>query len=153
MIVRNEARGLIAAGLLAIATAASAAPVAPASVEALARQADGASPQPVDYRPYYHCHGPKRCHGKGNFYKYTPSESSEPSGCRYGRGCGYNTGWNSPSSYYDYTGPPLGQASPPPPPSSQVTASRRVMRWSPITNHGVARSLVERTHEARPPKH
>lgn len=65
----------------------------------------------VDYRPYYHCHGPKRCHGKGNYYKYSPNDppSYEPFkyGCRYG--CGYNNGWNSPSSRFDYTGRRYGK--------------------------------------------
>lgn len=64
----------------------------------------------VDYRPYYHCHGPKRCHGKGNYYKYGAGGASyEPFkyGCAYG--CGYNNGWNSPSSRFDYIGRRYGK--------------------------------------------
>jgi hypothetical protein len=92
--------GLLLAGL-PVAGEAMAAPMAP-SADAV----DAAvTLRRVDYRPYYHCHGPKRCHGKGNYYKYGQGGSSyEPFkyGCRYG--CGYNNGWNSPSSRFDYTG-------------------------------------------------
>lgn len=81
---------------------ARAAPLAPRAEGVVAGAAQ--SSVRVDYRPYYHCHGPKRCHGKGNYYTYTPSRSYEPFtyGCRYG--CGYNNGWNSPSSRFDYIG-------------------------------------------------
>lgn len=97
---RNSAAfGWLGLALVLSVGPASAAPLTPA----LAGSADTAA-HPIDYRPYYHCHGPKRCHGKGNYYKYSPSDQPIVNRCQYGRGCGYNTGWNSPSSYYDYTG-------------------------------------------------
>lgn len=96
--------GLLLAGL-PMPGEAIAAPLAPGAGAADAT----ATLHRVDYRPYYHCHGPKRCHGKGNYYKYSPSQSYEPFkyGCRYG--CGYNNGWNSPSSRFDYTGRRYGK--------------------------------------------
>lgn len=90
---------------LSIAGSASAAPLAPSAGDVVAAQPSVR----VDYRPYRHCHGPKRCHGRGNYYTYTPSQSYEPFayGCRYG--CGYNNGWNSPSSRFDYVGRRYGK--------------------------------------------
>ena len=97
--------GLLLAGLSNIGTAKA----APLRAEAVPGRVDLSAAQRVDYRPYYHCHGPKRCHGKGNYYKYSPSQSYEPFkyGCRYG--CGYNNGWNSPSSRFDYIGRRYGK--------------------------------------------
>ena len=94
--------GLLLAGMMTL----------PAGASPLAVAASDVAPSHtirVDYRPYYHCHGPKRCHGKGNYYKYSPSQSYEPFkyGCRYG--CGYNNGWNSPSSRFDYIGRRYGK--------------------------------------------
>lgn len=72
--------------------------------------AAASGPTRIDYRPYYHCHGPKRCHGKGNYYKYGAGGSSyEPFKYGCARGCGYNNGWNSPSSRFDYTGRRYGR--------------------------------------------
>lgn len=101
MTIRNAAYGLLGLTALLIAIPAAAAPVSPA---AAGMAAPNASALHVDYRPYYHCHGPKRCHGKGNYYKYSPSDEPFANTCRYGRGCGYNNGWNSPSARYQYTG-------------------------------------------------
>jgi hypothetical protein len=91
------------AALLLATTPAAAGPLPTAAASAASGQV-GLSPLPVDYRPYYHCHGPKRCHGKGNYYTYTPSDAPIVQACRYGRGCGYNNGWNSPSARDQYTG-------------------------------------------------
>jgi hypothetical protein len=102
MSFRNAACGLFGLTVLLAATPAAAALLSASSGAAITTSASAA--QAIDYRPYYHCHGPKRCHGKGNYYKYTPSDEPIVNVCRYGRGCGYNTGWNSPSSRYDYTG-------------------------------------------------
>jgi len=103
MTVRTLRHGALGLALLLLAAPATAAPLAPAAA------AETSSTQRVDYRPYYHCHGPKRCHGKGSYYKYTPSEAPLVHACRYGRGCGYNTGWNSPSSRFDYIGSRYGR--------------------------------------------
>jgi len=100
MRLRNAAFAMFCFAPLLAAASASAAPLMPPS----GAHALPETSQSVDYRPYYHCHGPKRCHGKGNYYKYSPSDQPIVNRCQYGRGCGYNTGWNSPSSYYDYTG-------------------------------------------------
>jgi hypothetical protein len=92
---------------LALAMSMAAAPGSATPLQVLPSTVDADDSSPghrVDYRPYYHCHGPKRCHGKGNYYTYTPTDAPIVSACRYGRGCGYNNGWNSPSSRYQYTG-------------------------------------------------
>lgn len=105
MRVRNAVWGVLGAAVLLTAAPAAALPVSSGVV--IVVPAEAGSPElRVDYRPYYHCHGPKRCHGKGNYYKYTPSDAPIVQNCRYGRGCGYNNGWNSPSSRYDYIGNP-----------------------------------------------
>lgn len=102
MTIRHAFAGLLCCALLLVAGSTHAATLLRGAATAAAGTLLGV--QRVDYRPYYHCHGPKRCHGKGNYYKYTPSQSYEPFkyGCLYG--CGYNNGWNSPSSRYDYIG-------------------------------------------------
>ena len=108
MTIRHALPALLCLAILSMAGSVSAAPLAPGRSDTVS---GSHSMLPVDYRPYYHCHGPKRCHGKGNYYKYSPNDppSYEPFkyGCRYG--CGYNNGWNSPSSRFDYTGRRYGR--------------------------------------------
>lgn len=106
MTVWNAATGLMGMALIIAATVATTAPAAAAPLppSLASGLAPSSAAHAIDYRPYYHCHGPKRCHGKGNYYSYTPSDEAFSNTCRYGRGCGYNNGWNSPSARYQYTG-------------------------------------------------
>lgn len=106
MTIRATFYSMVCVTLLTVTGQASAAPLAPSRTSIVAADAQ---PMRIDYRPYRHCHGPKRCHGSGSYYKYAPSQSYEPFkyGCRYG--CGYNNGWNSPSSRYDYIGRRYGR--------------------------------------------
>lgn len=54
----------------------------------------------ADARRYRHCHGRKRCHGRGDYYRYTPTpyvyvpRFYAPYGYDYGGGYyGYSSGW------------------------------------------------------------
>lgn len=62
--------------------------------------AKSAHVQLADARRYRHCHGRKRCHGRGEYYRYTPTpyvyvpRFYAPYGHGYGGGYyGYGGGW------------------------------------------------------------